>query len=164
MISCPCGRMLDGKISSQPGFGQSATDNGEMELSIQVSNTSSSPMNSVHPHSHACLGLSTVGSIGNWSSSGNMTLPHSLQYHTGIGVANNLCLEIHQSHSMESAQFNKRLSICSGTQRISFEAFLLSSIILVTATNHCFLTKISIGVLHLQHWPTFWSTSSCLVK
>ena len=164
MISCPCGRMLDGKISSQPGFGQSATDNGEMELSIQVSNTSSSGINSLQPHSQGSSGLSTVGSIGNCSSFGKITFPQSLQYHTGIGVANNLCLEIHQSHSMESAQFNKRLSICSGTQRISFEAFLVSSINLVTATNHCFLTKISIGVLHLQHCPTFWSTSSCLVK
>ena len=143
--------MLDGKISSQPGLGQSATDNGEIELSIQVSRTSSSPMNSVHPHSQGSKGLSTVGSIGSWSSLGRMTFPQSLQYHTGIGVANNLCLEIHQSHSMESAQFIKRLFICSGTQRISSVAFLISSIILVTATNHCFLTRISIGVLHLQH-------------
>ena len=108
--------------------------------------------------------MSTVGSIGNWSSSGKITLPQSLQYQTGIGVANNLCLEIHQSHSIESAQFNRRLSICSGTQRISFEASLTSSINFVTATNHCFLTRISIGVLHLQHWPTFWSTSSCFVR
>ena len=136
-------------------------DNGEIDESIQVSNTSSSGINSSQPHSHACLGLSWVGSIGKSSTSGRITFPQSLQYHTGIGVANILCLEIHQSHSMESAQLTIRDFMCSGTQFISSAAVLVFSIKSLTATNHCFLTNISIGVLHLQHWPTFWSTCSC---
>ena len=126
-------------------------DNGEIDESIHVSNTSSSPMNSSHPHSHTCFGLSTVGSIGRSSASGRITFPQSLQYHTGIGVANILCLEIHQSHSMESAQFTIRDFMCSGTHLISSAAVLVFSIKSRTATNHCFLTRISIGVLHLQH-------------
>ena len=135
-------------------------DSGEIEESIHVSNTSTSGTNSSHPHSHACFGLSTVGSIGKSSTSGKITFPQSLQYHTGIGVANILCLEIHQSHSMESAQLTIRDFMCSGTHFISSAATLVFSIKSRTATNHCSLRRISTGVLHLQHWPTFWSTCS----
>ena len=70
---------------------------------------------------------------------------------TGIGVANILCLEIHQSHSMESAQFTIRDFMWSGTHFISSAATLVFSIKSRTATNHCSLRRISTGVLHLQH-------------
>ena len=93
-----------------------------------------------------------------------MILPQFLQYQTGIGVANNLCLEIHQSHSIESAQFKSLDSICFGTQLISLDASLTWSISFLTAINHCFLTRISIGVLHLQQVPTFCSRSSCFTR
>ena len=57
--------MVAGKSLTYDGSGHPAIESGEIELSIQVSNTSVSPMNSSHPHSQGWFGLSTVGSIGN---------------------------------------------------------------------------------------------------
>ena len=54
--------------------------------------------------------------------------------------------------------------MCPGIHLILFACSTMSSCILLTLTNHCFLVIISIGVLHLQQSPTFWSTSSCFMR
>ena len=62
------------------------------------------------------------------------------------------------------AQFSSLWYMCPGIHLMLFACSTMSSCIFVTATNHCFLVMISIGVLHLQQRPTFWSTSSCLIR
>src|SRR5660398_60937 len=132
----------------------------EIDESIHVSRTSASPLNSFAPHSQASGGCVRVGSSGSHSSFATFVFPHPEQYHAGIGVANILCLEMHQSHSIVPVPFSSRTFISSGTQVISLAVFRISSWIIFT--NHCLSESISIGVLHRQHKPTFWGSSSCL--
>src|SRR3989304_4099916 len=110
MMSYPWGRSCAGKST---GWSEShpETCRAEMDESIQVSSTSSSPLKSVEPHSHASGGDFCVGSRGSHSSFATFVFPHSLQYHAGIGVANILCLEMHQSHSIVPVQFSSRTFI-----------------------------------------------------
>ncbi|KAF5036945.1 hypothetical protein DSECCO2_569820 [anaerobic digester metagenome] len=76
-------------------------------------------MNSDAPHfGQGVFGLSTVGSIGRSASSGMTVSPQAAQNQTGIGVAKIRCREMHQSHSIEFAQFSSRVNICSGVQDI----------------------------------------------
>src|SRR5690606_19637399 len=124
----------------------------------------SSPSNSVDPHSQTISGFSLVGSTGSMSSLAAWTLPHRVQYHTGIGVAKILCLEMHQSQSMEPVQLRSLVFMCSGIHFISSAASLTSGMSFLTATNHCFLTRISMGVLHLQQVPTFCFTGSFFTR
>ena len=91
--------------------GQPATASAEMELSIQVSRTSFSGMKSSLPHLHLVGGRVWLGSRGSHSSFATKTSPQERQYQTGMGVANILCREMHQSHSTESAQFLSRTCI-----------------------------------------------------
>src|SRR5512136_1817580 len=140
--------------------GQPATARAEMELSIQVSRTSCSAMKSVLPHWHFSGGEVRLGSRGSHSSLAIIGSWQWRQYQTGMGVAKILCREMHQSHSIESAQFLSRTCMWGGTQSISSAVFLISSELILT--NHCLSDKISIGVLHLQHRPTFCSRGSCL--
>src|SRR5208337_5282781 len=96
---------------------QPVTFRTEMEESIQVSSTSTSPSNEVPPHFlQGCFGFASVGSIGRSFSSGTAISPHFLQNQTGIGVAKIRCREMHQSHSICSTQFSILRSMCSGYQ------------------------------------------------
>src|SRR5659263_359414 len=110
MISYPCGRSCAGKSS---GWSLSHPDTGRAEIdeSIHVSRTSASPLNSFAPHSQASGGCVRVGSSGSHSSFATFVFPHPEQYHAGIGVANILCLEMHQSHSIVPVQFSSRTFI-----------------------------------------------------
>ncbi len=158
-MSWPCGLSWVGMRRSFL-FGQPATARAEMELSIQVSRTSCSGMKSSEPHLHFTGGRIWLGSNGSHFSSATRTSWQSRQYQTGIGVANILCREMHQSHSMESAQLSSRTRMCGGIHSISSAVFLISSGLI--RTNHCCSERISIGVLHRQQSPTFCSRGSCL--
>src|SRR5665647_2897789 len=118
-MSCPWGRIWAGKNGGVPLPSHPVTLRTDMEESIQVSRTSTSPVNSLLPHFlQGCFGDSRVGSTGRSFSSGSTKSPHFLQNQTGIGVAKILCREIHQSHSICSTQFSILSSICSGNQVI----------------------------------------------
>ncbi len=142
--------------------GQPAWTAHVIEESIQVSITSVSPLNLLPPHfGHLSIfGGSVLGSIGSQSSSATIVWPQFSQYQTGMGVANILCLDITQSQSNDLTQSIRRFLAHSGTHFIfSAHSKTLSAIALVL-TNHCILTKISIGVWHLQQVPIFWIISS----
>ncbi len=106
------------------------------------------------------LGFSVLGSMGTHSDSARIISSHFLQYQMGIGVAKILCREITQSQSRDSAQSIMRFFMYSGYHVISREFLVTSSVRMRVLMNHCFLSKISIGDLHLQHTPTScWSSS-----
>jgi len=73
---------------------------GVSEEVAQVFMMSVSGMNSLQAHfGHSLIsGLSSNGSTGNCDSFAIIVSSHSLQYHTGNGIPNGICLEIHQSH------------------------------------------------------------------
>ena len=159
-MSWPCGRIWAGKKGGLPLPSQPVTFRTEMEESIQVSSTSTSPEKEVLPHFwHGCFGFTSVGSTGRSFSSGVTISPHFVQNQTGIGVAKIRCREIHQSHSICSTQFSIRRSMCSGNQVISWAAFWISSGLIFT--NHCRSERISMGVLQRQQVPTRWASFSC---
>ncbi len=161
MISWPWGRSCAGKSGGLPGFpSHPVTWSTDIDESIQVSSTSFSPVNADPPHrGQGLFGLSTVGSIGRSSSEGRIISPQASQNQTGIGVANILCRDMHQSHSIDSAQFSSLASICSGDQDIFRAASRISSWWILT--NHWRSERISIGVLHRQQVPTRCSSASC---
>ena len=158
-MSCPCGRSWVG-IRRSVLSGQPATARADMELSIQVSRTSCSGMNSELPHLHFFLGWVRLGSRGSQLSSATSASWQFLQYQAGMGVAKILCLDMHQSHSMESAQFSRRTRMWAGIHSISSAIFFISGASI--RTNHCCSDRISMGVLHRQQSPTFCSRGSCL--
>src|SRR4030042_1716607 len=133
-----------------------------MEESNQVSSTSFSGLNSLPPHlgHFSIFGLSTRGSIGTQSGSASIISLHFSQYHIGIGVANTRCRDITQSHSSDLAQSIKRCFMKSGYQVISEAFFSTSSVRTRVFMNHCSLSKISTGVLHLQQVLTSCSMLS----
>src|SRR3990172_5873164 len=110
MMSYPCGRSCAGNRS---GWSEShpVTWRADMDESIQVSSTSSSPLKAEEQHSQDSGGDFCVGSRGSHSSFATFVFPHSAQYQAGIGVANILCLEMHQSHSIVPVQFSRRTFI-----------------------------------------------------
>ncbi len=162
-MSWPCGRIWAGKIFGIPLPSHPVTLSTEMDESIHVSSTSSSPANSVLPHVlQGWSGFASVGSTGRSFSSGTAICPHFLQNQTGIGVAKIRCREMHQSHSIWDVQFSILRSMCSGYHAISWAAFRISSGL--TFTNHWRSDKISIGVLQRQQVPTRWASCSCLCR
>src|SRR5208282_3524311 len=111
MMSVPEGCMLAGNWCFQSArSGQPAWTAQVIEESIHVSKTSISPLNSVPPHlGHLSIrGFSILGSIGTQLSWATMTSPQLLQYHTGIGVANNLWRLTTQSQSSARVQSMRR--------------------------------------------------------
>src|SRR4030042_6916621 len=154
--------MPEGCTSAGKSFRQSllaghpACTAQEIEESIQVSKTSVSPMNSLPPHfGHlVILGFSIFGSIGTQLSSARMISPHSLQYHTGIGVAKTRWRLITQSQSSERAQSVKRVFMYSGYHVTSSAAFSKASFNILVFINHCFRSRTSTCVLHRSHKPT----------
>src|SRR5712692_2615784 len=119
-MSSPFGCKLAGKSCPNKSvlLGHPAWMAAVIDESIQVSSTSFSPRNSRLPHlGHGSSGgLSFLGSTGRFSSSGKIIASHLAQYHTGMGVANILCLEITQSQSRDSAQSTSRCFANDGTQ------------------------------------------------
>lgn len=59
-------------------------------------------------------GLSSVGSTGRSFSFARITSSQFSQYHTGNGIPNGICLEIHQSHFSPFTQFSYLTFINSG--------------------------------------------------
>src|SRR2546422_10371154 len=136
-----------------------------MEESIHVSSTSLSPvrLELLHLGHFLIGGESCLGSTGSLFSSGSMMRAQSLQYHTGMGVANIRCLDITQSQSSDLAQSLSRVLAYSGTH-LSLAAFsTTSSVISLVFMNHCGREIISTGVLHRQHTPTLCVCGSVLV-
>ena len=163
MISWPCGRICAGKIFGMPDPSQPVTLRTDMDESIQVSSTSSSPKNSFPPHfGQGCFGWVSVGSQGRSFSSGRTISPHFAQNQTGIGVAKIRCREIHQSHSIWSIQFSIRSNMCRGYHVIWWAASRISFCLI--RMNHCRLERISIGVLQRQQVPTRCDRLSCFLR
>src|SRR5208337_5203124 len=163
MISWPCGRICAGKIFGLPVPSQPVTLRTEMDESIHVSSTSTSPVNSWPPHvGQGCFGCVREGSQGRSFSSGTTIPPHFLQNQTGIGVAKIRCREMHQSHSIWSIQFSIRRSMCPGYHAIWWAASRISCCLI--RMNHCRPERISIGVLHRQQVPTRCSSFSCFFR
>ena len=130
-----------------------------------MSSTSFSPSNSVLPQlvqTSETFGLVIDGSTGSSSSPATFTALHCLQYQTGIAVLKIRCLDMHQSHSIDSTQFFSLIAKCSGYHFISSDARIISTGI--TRMNHCSVEMISIGVLQRQQIPTLCSIGSCLLS
>ena len=129
----------------------------------QVSITSFSGINSVHPHVHFSFGLSVNGFTGKSSIFARISLPHFLQYQTGNGTPKYLCLDIHQSHDKFCTQLSYLLFICAGYHLIWFpyskKSFLWSTILI----NHCGITVYSTSLPHLSCIPTSCSNSSIFI-
>src|SRR6266571_2322002 len=147
-------------------LGQPAWIAAVMDESIQVSRTSFSPRNSRPPHLGQVFSgnLSFLGSTGRSPSSGMIVDSHFVQYHTGIGVAKILCLEITQSQSRDSAQSMSRCLAKGGTQSsfpVHSTTFCVRSRVFM---NHWGLAMISTGVWHRQHVPIFCCIVSVLLS
>jgi len=157
-MSCPWGRSWVGILRSFRS-GQPATARAEMELSIQVSKTSFSGIKSSLPHLHLTGGLVWLGSRGSHSSLATSTSPQERQYQTGMGVAKILCRRC-------TSPFHRVGPVLEPDLHMGRHPFdLLRSLLISSAlirTNHCLSDRISMGVLHLQHRPTFCSKGSCL--
>src|SRR2546428_702296 len=152
-------------VSQSSCLGQPAWMALVMDESIHVSSTSLSPVRLELPHlGHFLIGgESCLGSTGSLFSSGSMMRAQSLQYHTGMGLANIRCLDITQSQSSDLAQSLSRVLAYSGTH-LSLAAFsTTSSVISLVFMNHCGREIISTGVLHRQHTPTLCVCGSVLV-
>src|SRR4030042_6912486 len=78
-------------------------------------------MNSEDPQlAHLPLGCVTFVSTGSSSGSARWISPHCLQYHTGTGVANTLCLLSTQSQARLCVQSMSLYLMKSGYQMIFF--------------------------------------------
>ena len=130
----------------------------------QVSITSVSGTNSLHPHfgHFEIFGLSTKGFTGKSSTFAKIGSPQSLQYQTGKGTPKYLCLEIHQSHKTFSTQTLYLLCMCSGCHLMSFPILMKSALWFIMSINHCFITAYSTSLPHLSCVWTSCSRSSIL--
>src|SRR5512143_2150570 len=112
-------------------------------------------MNSEDPHlAHLPLGCVTFVSTGSSSGSARWISPHCLQYHTGTGVANTLCLLSTQSQSRLFVQSMSLYLMKSGYHVIFFACSMIWSLKAVVFMNHCLAFTTSIGVSQRQHVPT----------
>ena len=102
-----------------------------------------------------------MGSMGSCFSSASIVSSQLLQYQTGNGIPNAICLEMHQSHFRPLTQFSYLFLIWSGCHLISLPHFSNFSFRSRYLMHHCFFSMNSISVLHLSHTFTGWVIFFC---